>query len=72
MKAFEVEKLSYYSPNKGYSLRLKEIEGETRFSIIIGKTEAESIALALEGIQTPRPMTHDMILDMLSSSDIRI
>tara|TARA_B100001142_G_C14297769_1_gene641580 strand:- start:307 stop:894 length:588 start_codon:yes stop_codon:yes gene_type:complete len=72
MKLFEVEKLSYYEPSKGYSLRLKEIKGEVKFSIIIGSSEAQSIALALEGIQTPRPMTHDIILDMLSSSDIKI
>lgn len=72
MKVFEVEKLSYYAPSKGYSLLLKEINGEAKFSIIIGSSEAQSIALALEGIQTPRPMTHDIILDMLSSSDIKI
>ena len=72
MKTFEVEKLSYYAPSKGYSLRLKELGGEVKFSIIIGSAEAQSIALALEGIQTPRPMTHDIILDMLSSADIKI
>ena len=72
MKIFEVDKLSYYAPSKGYSLRLREVEGDGEFSIIIGSAEAQSIALALEGIQTPRPMTHDVILDMLSSSDIKI
>ena len=72
MKLFETEKLSYYAPNKGYSIRLKEINGDVQFSIIIGSNEAQSIALALEGIQTPRPMTHDIILDILSSSDVKI
>ena len=72
MKLFETEKLSYYAPNKGYSVRLKEINGDSQFSIIIGSNEAQSIALALEGIQTPRPMTHDIILDILSSSDVKI
>ena len=72
MRLFETEKLSYYAPNKGYSIRLKEINGDIQFSIIIGSNEAQSIALALEGIQTPRPMTHDIILDILSSSDVKI
>ena len=72
MKLFETEKLSYYAPNKGYSVRLKEINGDSQFSINIGSNEAQSIALALEGIQTPRPMTHDIILDILSSSDVKI
>ena len=72
MKLFETEKLSYYAPNKGYAVRLKEINGGHQFSIIIGSNEAQSIALALEGIQTPRPMTHDIILDILSSSDVKI
>ena len=72
MKLFEVDKLSYYSPEKGYNVNLTEINGDISFSIIVGNTEAQSIALALEGIQTPRPMTHDIILDILSSGDIKI
>lgn len=72
MRLFEVDKLSYYSPEKGYNVNLTEINGDISFSIIVGNTEAQSIALALEGIQTPRPMTHDIILDILSSGDIKI
>ena len=72
MKLFEVDKLSYYSPEKGYNVNLTEINGDISFSIIVGNTEAQSIALALEGIQTPRPMTHDIILDILSSGDLKV
>ena len=72
MDLFDVEKLSYYAPTKGYSVRLKEINSDTRFSIIIGSNEAQSIALALEGIQPPRPLTHDIILDILVSSDVKL
>tara|TARA_B100000959_G_C14741075_1_gene525085 strand:- start:191 stop:766 length:576 start_codon:yes stop_codon:yes gene_type:complete len=72
MKLFEVDKLSYYSPNRGYNVKLVEINGNFSFSIVVGNNEAQSIALALEGIQTPRPMTHDIILDILSSGDIKV
>ena len=72
MKLFEVDKLSYYSPDKGYNVKLIEINGDICFSIIVGNSEAQSIALALEGIQTPRPMTHDIILDILSSGDLKV
>ena len=72
MKLFEVDKLSYYSPEKGYSVNLTEINGDISFSIIVGNNEAQSIALALEGIETPRPMTHDIILDILSSGDLKV
>ncbi|MCX7880498.1 MAG: bifunctional nuclease family protein [Ignavibacteria bacterium] len=55
------------SPN-AYALILKEKQGNRSLPIIIGPFEAQSIALVLEGMATPRPLTHDlmkMILDEL-------
>ena len=51
------------SPSSGgaYSLILKEKEGNRRVPIIIGAFEAQAIALELEGIHPPRPMTHDLL-----------
>ena len=72
MKRFTVNKISYSHPSKGYTIILKEIGSTNYFSILIGNSEAQSIALALEGVQTPRPMTHDIIIDILESSDIKI
>ncbi len=45
----------------GYALILKEIAGERRLPIIIGSFEAQHIALELEGIKPPRPLTHDLL-----------
>ena len=59
-----INKLSYHEPNKGYKISLSEINGEICFSILIGSNEAQSIALAIEDIQPPRPMTHDIIIDI--------
>lgn len=55
-----------------YILLLKEIDGDGTLPIWIGKPEADSIALALGGVITPRPLTHDLIKNLLGSLKIRI
>lgn len=51
------------SPSSGgaYALVLGEIDGTRRLPIIIGAFEAQAIALELEKIEPPRPMTHDVM-----------
>ena len=45
---------------------LQETQGDGRMlPIFIGQAEATAIALALEGVDTPRPMTHDLIRDLI-------
>jgi|YNPMSStandDraft_1061717.scaffolds.fasta_scaffold00990_14 hypothetical protein len=51
--------------NNAYALILKEIDGERRLPIIIGAFEAQAIALEMEGVTPPRPMTHDLIKNLL-------
>ena len=47
-------------------LLLREAEGDRRvLPIFIGSPEATAIAFALEEVETPRPMTHDLIKDLL-------
>ena len=49
-------------------LLLQEQEGLTRtVPIFIGAPEATAIAFALQGMETPRPMTHDLIRDLLDA-----
>lgn len=57
------------SPSSGgaYALVLGEIDGNRRLPIIIGAFEAQAIALELEKIQPPRPMTHDLLRDTLEA-----
>jgi bifunctional DNase/RNase len=40
---------------------LKEVEGERNFPIVIGLFEATSIDRRVKGIQSPRPLTHDLV-----------
>lgn len=48
-----------------YALILKEVGGKRRLPIIIGAFEAQAIALELEGVIPPRPLTHDLIKNLL-------
>jgi uncharacterized protein len=51
----------------GYAIILKEIGGERRLPIIIGQFEAQAIALELEGIKPPRPLTHDLLKNIIEA-----
>jgi bifunctional DNase/RNase len=54
-------------------LVLREAEGAGRIlPIFIGSPEATAIALALEEVETPRPMTHDLMKDVLDELGARI
>lgn len=59
------------SPGSGgaYALILAESEGTRRLPIVIGSYEAQAIALELENIKPPRPMTHDLLKNMILSFD---
>ncbi len=51
-----------FDPRSGmYILLLQQIDGDETLPIWIGKPEADSIALALGKVLTPRPLTHDLI-----------
>lgn len=44
---------------------LKEAEGASILPIWVGNFEANAIAIEIEKVQTPRPMTHDLIKNIL-------
>ncbi len=53
--------LSYSQTQTGaYALVLSEENGDRRIPIIIGGVEAQSIAIQLEELEPPRPLTHDL------------
>lgn len=57
------------SPATGgaYAILLKEIDGVRRLPIIIGSFEAQAIALEIEGIKPPRPLTHDLLKQLIDN-----
>jgi len=53
--------ISYSQTQTGaYALVLGEENGNRRIPIIIGGFEAQAIAIQLEGLKPPRPLTHDL------------
>jgi len=46
---------------------LKEVDGERKFPIVIGSSEAMAIDRRLKGIPTPRPLTHDLLANIIES-----
>jgi hypothetical protein len=63
--------LSYSETQAGaYALILAEENGDRRLPIIIGGFEAQSIAIELEGLKPPRPLTHDLFLGVASTYKI--
>lgn len=55
-----------------YALVLAEENGERRIPIIIGPVEAQAIAIQLEGLKPPRPLTYDLIKNMAMAFDIAL
>ena len=72
MIQMKVEGLLFDPRSNMYILLLKEIDGKATLPIWIGKPEADSIALALGKVETPRPLTHDLIKNITESLKIKI
>ena len=63
--------LTYSQSQTGsYALVLAEDKGEKRIPIMIGAFEAQAIALHLEELQPPRPLTHDLFRSFAKSYSI--
>jgi uncharacterized protein len=50
---------------------LKTVDSNKFLPIWIGHPEAAAILMKLQGATTPRPMTHDLLVDMLGELDVR-
>ena len=46
-------------------IMLKEVDGERKFPIVIGNPEAYAIDRRLKGIVSPRPLTHDLLANVI-------
>src|SRR5436189_6257884 len=51
---------------------LKDVNSETVLPIWVGVYEANAIALEIEKVSTPRPMTHDLIKNLLVGLDTHV
>ncbi len=57
--------ISYSQIQSGaYALILAQVGGPFRIPVVIGASEAQAIAMKMEGITPPRPLTHDLLVSM--------
>ncbi len=59
-------------PTNNPIVLLKENGGHRVLPIFIGPVEATAIAFALQGVQTQRPMTHDLMRDVLNALGVGV
>tara|TARA_Y100000590_G_C15742911_1_gene1020919 strand:+ start:795 stop:1379 length:585 start_codon:yes stop_codon:yes gene_type:complete len=67
MNLVVVKRISYYPPSKGYAVLLEEISGNRSLPVMVDSRQAQAIALYLDEIKIPRPMTHDLIVSVLEN-----
>lgn len=73
LKELYVLGLSYSQLQSGaYALILAESDGPRRIPVVIGAAEAQSIAIALEGIRTPRPLTHELFVSFAHAFGVKL
>ncbi len=61
----ELNKIIIDEKRQDQIIVLKEKDGDRQLPIIIGLPEASSIKLKISGVSTPRPMTHDLVMDVI-------
>ncbi len=63
-----------YNPvqSGAYALLLREVNGPHRIPIVVGVAEAQSIAMRLENVIPPRPMSHDLMVSMFHAYGISL
>ena len=59
-------------PTNSPIVLLREAGGERYLPIWIGQSEAAAIAIALQGVVTPRPMTHDLLKNILDEMAVEV
>ena len=55
-----------------YAVILREVGGERRIPIIIGYPEAQAIECKLQEVVTPRPLTHDMMVNFMTAFGVSL
>ncbi len=75
MKKIELEIVAIShtaTQSQNYALVLGEMKGVRRLPIVIGGFEAQSIAVAMERMSPPRPLTHDLMRNVLSTFEVEL
>ena len=72
MNLVEIHKIEFHPSEKNYVLVLKKVNSRIKIPILIASKEAQSLSLAYEGINLPRPTTHDLIINLINKFDAQL
>lgn len=67
-----VDSIRVHMPTSQHVVILKEKEADRFLPIWIGLNEANAIALRITGVTPDRPITHDLLCNVLSSADVAV
>jgi bifunctional DNase/RNase len=70
--AVRVDRVTLDTHTNRFVVILKDDVNSRWLPIVVGNTEAQAIALQLEHITPPRPLTHDLIKNLLDSIEVKI
>ena len=68
----ELSKIIIDEKRQDQIIVLKEKSGDRQFPIVIGFLEASSIKMKLSGVETPRPMTHDLLAFVIKELEAKV
>ena len=68
MREVEVVGVRVEMPSNNPIVLLREVDGDRYLPIWIGAVEATAIAFAQQGVVPPRPLTHDLLKDVLEAT----
>lgn len=72
MTSVKVKVEGVYSTDQGFAVILEEIKGEEILPVFVSKDQALSIEAGISDEQTPRPLSHDLLLKVFSDMDLDI
>jgi len=72
MVEMRVENLVFEPVTNTPIIILRDMVGKKKLKIWVGYPEATAIALQMESVPTPRPMTHDLIKNILNGANISV
>ncbi len=72
LKAMTISSVNMDPVTNSPIIILKEIEGEQTLPIWIGLLEATAIASEIEGVKFSRPMTHDLLKNIMDKTDVKL
>ncbi len=72
LRPMVISKVVVDSVTKSPIVILTEIDGERSLPIWIGLLEANAIASEMEGVKFPRPMTHDLMKNIMDLANVKV